>query len=77
MAHFYSHAQLARALVAKQAGRPVDPHLSRAVAEMPRVKTPLELEVERLRGEVAQLRSHDYGDFEVEGFKGPTTDRNN
>ena len=64
---FYSTAQLARALDAEREGRSVDTQLSCAVAEMPKVACPLELEVERLRREMAELHAKD--SFFVEGFK--------
>ena len=66
--YYYSGAQLARALVAQREGREIEPHLRRAIAEMPRHKSPLELEVDRLRRELAEMRDDS---FVITGFKAP------
>ena len=65
--YHYDGAQLARGIVAIQEGREIDPILRMAIDEMPKEKTPLELEVERLRDELEQARSTQ-SDFVVAGF---------
>ena len=67
--HHYSHAQVARGLADVQAGRPVEPMLRKAVADLPRLKSPLQREVEMLRRELEILRRS--GSFVVRGFEIP------
>ena len=51
--YYYSGTQLTRGLVVINQGREVDPFLRMAIAEMPGVKTPVEIEgSERLRREL-------------------------
>ena len=65
-----SNAQLVRALDAEREGRPIEPHLRRAIAAIPKVQSPLELEVQHLRRELKKLRATDeYEDFVVTGFE--------
>ena len=58
MVHYYSMAQLARALDAEREGRPIDPHLRAALSEIRRSKSPKQCEQDDLDIVVTGFADH-------------------